>query len=217
MTNAPPPPESGQAPAPATATLHRSRIAETRIAAALAGLVFLFLQSSWGTGGAIPVALKWAGYPALIVCVLGRTWCAAYIGGLKGRTIVDRGPYSATRNPLYVFSFIGLAGIGLSSGMVSATIALALAFALYYRMIVAREESFLKERLGTLYEDYYAKVPRWIPDFSLWREADQPMGMPRNVYLAARDSAAFFIAPPLFMAIGTLQDAGMLPVLLRLP
>ncbi len=32
-----------------------------------------------------------------------------------------------------------------------------------------------------------------------------------------RDSAAFFIAPPLFMAIGALQDAGVLPVLLRLP
>ncbi len=210
MTDTPP-------PAPAKATLHRSRIAESRIAAVLAGLVFLFVQSRWGVAGDFPAALKWAGYPALIVCVLGRTWCAAYIGGLKGRTIVDRGPYSATRNPLYVFSFIGLAGIGLSSGMLSATVVLAVAFALYYRMIVAREETFLKERLGAPYEEYRAKVPRWIPDFSLWREADQPMGLPRNVYLAARDSAAFFIAPPLFMAIGALQDAGVLPVLLRLP
>lgn len=203
--------------APARATLHRSRIAESRIAAVLAGLVFLFVQSRWGVAGTFPVALKWAGYPALIVCVLGRVWCAAYIGGLKGRAMVDRGPYSATRNPLYVFSFIGLAGIGLSSGMVSVTVALAVAFVLYYRMIVAREESFLKERLGEAYEDYRARVPRWIPDFSLWREADQPMGLPRNVFLAARDSAAFFFAPPLFMAIGALQDAGLLPVLLRLP
>ncbi len=209
--------EPSPPPAKTKANLHRSRIAETRIAATLAGLVLLFVQSRWGTGGAIPVALKWAGYLALIVGVLGRTWCAAYIGGLKSRTVVDRGPYSATRNPLYVFSFVGLAGIGLSSGMASATIALAVAFAVYYRMIVAREESFLKERLGKPYEDYCAKVPRWIPDFSLWREADQPMGLPRNVYLAARDSAAFFVAPPLFMAIGALQDAGVLPVLLRLP
>ena len=201
----------------AAPSLHRSRIFETRIVAVLFAAALLFLQSTWGAGGWFPQTLRWVGYAAIIVCVLGRIWSAAYIGGQKSLIIVDRGPYSVTRNPLYVFSFFGVAGIGLSTGMATVAVVMAVAFALYYRKIVAREEAHLAARHDATYDDYLARVPRWFPDFSLWREADQAMGLPRNVYLAARDAAAFFLALPLFAAIGALQGAGILPVLLRLP
>ncbi len=197
--------------------MHKTRIKETRIVAILFAATLLVTQSLWGTDGLLPQAFRWVGYFLIIICVLGRTWSAAYIGGHKARIIVDLGPYSVTRNPLYVFSFIGAVGIGFCTGMATPALVIGIIYVVYYRMIVTREEEHLAARHGQIYRDYVARVPRWIPDFKLWREADEPMGYPRNVYLAARDASAFFLSWPMFAAIGWLQNLEILPVLLRLP
>jgi protein-S-isoprenylcysteine O-methyltransferase Ste14 len=197
--------------------MHKTRIKETRAVAILFAAVLLVTHSRWGTDGLLPQALRWVGYFLIIICVLGRTWSAAYIGGQKAKIIVDVGPYSVTRNPLYVFSFIGAIGIGFCTGMATPALVIAAIYVVYYRMIVAREEEHLTARHGKAYLDYMARVPRWIPDFKLWQEADEPMGYPRNVYLAARDASFFFLSWPMFALIGLLQDSGILPVLLRLP
>jgi protein-S-isoprenylcysteine O-methyltransferase Ste14 len=229
-TSRPKPKSTKQAakPAPAAASssakpaadlpaMHKTRIKETRVVAILFAAVILISQSLWGTDGIPAQALRWVGYFLIIICVLGRTWSAAYIGGHKARIIVDLGPYSVTRNPLYVFSFIGALGIGCSTGMVTPALVIGAVYVVYYRMIVAREEEHLTARHGEIYQAYVRRVPRWIPDFKLWQEADEPMGYPRNVYLAARDASAFFLALPLFAFIGWLQKIEILPVLLRLP
>jgi len=195
----------------------KTRIRTTRVAAAAVLLGLLFVAPSWGRHGAVAEILRWSGYLALIVGVMGRVWCAAYIGGRKSQLIVDVGPYSMTRNPLYVFSFAGLLGIGLVSGMLTVTALLAFAFALYYRRIVAGEELFLADRHGHEFAEYVKRVPRWIPRPGLYREAGEPMGLPRNVLITIRESSAFFLALPLFTLIGWLQETGILPVLARLP
>lgn len=197
--------------------MHKTRIKETRVVALLFAAIILVSQSLWGTDGLPAQALRWVGYFLIIICVLGRTWSAAYIGGQKARIIVDLGPYSVTRNPLYVFSFFGAVGIGFSTGMVTPGLVIVLVYVVYYRMIVAREEAHLAARHGEIYTDYVRRVPRWIPDFKLWQEANEPMGYPRNVYLAARDASAFFLAWPLFAFVGWLQKIEILPVLLHLP
>ena len=48
--------------------------------------------------------IEMAGLVLILVCILGRTWCTLYIGGLKKRELVTAGPYSVVRNPLYVFT-----------------------------------------------------------------------------------------------------------------
>ena len=204
-------------PAADLPVMHKTRIKETRIVAILFAATLLVTQSLWGTDGLLPQAFRWVGYFLIIICVLGRTWSAAYIGGHKARIIVDLGPYSVTRNPLYVFSFAGAVGIGFCTGMVTPALVIGAIYVIYYRMIVTREEEHLTARHGQIYRDYVARVPRWIPDFKLWQEADEPMGYPRNVYLAARDASAFFLSWPMFAAIGWLQNQEILPVLLRLP
>lgn len=195
----------------------KTRIHTTRVAAAVVVAGLLFVAPFWGRHSVVAETLRWGGYLALIVGVLGRVWCAAYIGGRKSQLIVDVGPYSMTRNPLYVFSFAGLLGVGLASGMLAVTALLALLFALYYRGVVAGEELFLADRHPDEFADYVRRVPRWIPRPALYREADEPMGLPRNVLITIRESAAFFLALPLFALIGWLQDSGILPVLARLP
>jgi len=195
----------------------KSRIRTTRTVAVVVLAGLLFVAPIWGRHGAVSEILRWSGYLALIVGVMGRVWCAAYIGGRKSQLIIDVGPYSTTRNPLYVFSFVGLLGIGLVSGMLTVAALLALAFALYYRGVVAGEERFLAGRHAQEFADYVKRVPRWIPRPGLYREAGEPMGLPRNVLITIRESSAFFLALPLFSLIGWLQASGALPVLVRLP
>ena len=62
------------------------------------------------------VSIEWVGIALILVCIAGRTWCTAYIGGRKKRELVTTGPYSIVRNPLYVFTLIGAVGVGLQFG-----------------------------------------------------------------------------------------------------
>ena len=94
--------------------------------------------------------IEWIGYPLVLIGVLGRTWCTMYVGGRKNDQLVDQGPYSLVRNPLYVFSFIGIAGAGASTGMLTAAVLGMLAFALYYPSIVQRDKPFSSAASATL-------------------------------------------------------------------
>lgn len=78
--------------------------------------VVLFSQSLRLPGTPVHEALEMAGMAMIAVAVLGRTWSSLYIGGRKNAELVQFGPYSLMRNPLYTFSFIGAAGIGLQLG-----------------------------------------------------------------------------------------------------
>lgn len=210
--------DAQQAPAPDQGDPRiKTRIRRTRAAAIVLVLALLFVAPLWERHGLLPELLRWIGYAALIVGVMGRVWCSAYIGGRKSQIIVDVGPYSMVRNPLYVFSFVGLLGIGLSTGMLTVTLFLAVVFGIYYRGVVRGEEIFLTARHPKEFGDYVKRVPRWIPDFGGYREAGEPMGLPRNVLLTITQSSAFLLAFPLFALIAWLQEAGLLPILLRLP
>ena len=195
----------------------KARIRTSRAVTAIVLLALLFVAPYWGRDGPVAEILRWTGYLALIVGVMGRVWCSAYIGGRKSQIVIDVGPYSMTRNPLYVFSFAGLVGVGLVAGMLTVTLLLAIVFALYYRGVVAGEEAYLTQKHPEEFGDYMRRVPRWVPDLRRYREGTEPMGLPRNVLITIRESAVFFLALPLFALIGWLQESGTLPVLLRLP
>ena len=160
---------------------------------------------------------KWSGFAAVTLCVLGRCWCAAYIAGRKNRVLVTAGPYSVVRNPLYLFSFFGVVGIGSLSGTVTLTALLAVLFAVYYREVSLREEAVLGATFGDRYAAYRTRVPAWLPRFRLWQDAPSMSVELKPFLCSIRDSAWFFAAIPAFEALWALQDAGALPILLRLP
>lgn len=203
-------------PDSASPSLLKARIRHTRWAALPLLALLLTARPLW-TRPLVLGAADWLGYAALIVCVLGRAWCAAYIGGRKTHELITIGPFSVVRNPLYVFSFIGVLGIGLISGMIVVTALLAALFALYYREVVRREEAVLGERFGAVYEDYRRRVPRWWPRPDLWRDEAEIMVKPAMLWATMRDAAWFFVAFPALEAIDHLQRADILPVLIGLP
>jgi len=77
-------------------------------------------------------------------------------------TIVDRGPYRLTRNPIYLGMVLGL--IGLAIALNSLWLLLTLVpFALVIRYgVVASEEAYLERKFGDDYRRYRARVRRWL-------------------------------------------------------
>lgn len=199
-----------------------SRVQQRRRLVLLAAVVLLvasvpFLRSATGAGSVLHEMAEICGGLLILVCVLGRTWSSLYIAGSKRETIVDFGPYSVVRNPLYVFSVLGAAGVGLWSG--SAVLAALLAgvtFAVFHG-VVRSEERFLAGRFGPDFAEYCERVPRWIPAASRWADAERVSIRPSSVVSTFLESAVFLAAIPLFEAIEFLQQAGVFPVLLRLP
>lgn len=163
------------------------------------------------------VLLDMLGILCLIACIVGRTWSAIYIGERKGRELVQVGPYSVVRNPLYLSSFIGMIGAALLSGMFTLLILAVIAFAAYYRVTIAREEEYLRERHGAAYDAYARAVPRWRPRLSGWRDVPRVSTSPALVLKHLRESSFFFLSFFFFESIRLLHDAGIVPVLIRLP
>jgi protein-S-isoprenylcysteine O-methyltransferase Ste14 len=157
------------------------------------------------------------GVACLAICLAGRGWSSVYVAGRKNQELVTAGPYSLVRNPLYVFSFIGLVGIGLISGMFALLLVAAGAFVVYYRSVVRREEAYLAGRHGELFASYVQTVPRWWPRFAAWRDVPALEIKPGLIGIHLRDSSLFFLAFVFFKACELARDYGLLRPLLYLP
>jgi hypothetical protein len=152
-----------------------------------------------------------------MICIAGRTWCALYIGGRKKKVLVDQGPYSVSRNPLYLFSVLGGLGVGLQAGNLTTGLVLGLFIFMLFSVVIAQEEAFLKGRFPGDFAAYAAAVPRWGPRLSNWHSDLELIVQPRLVLVTFRDALWFLAAIPLLEGIEMLQNAGWLPVLLHLP
>ncbi|WP_240387218.1 methyltransferase family protein [Brevundimonas naejangsanensis] len=188
------------------------------LAAALAvilGLAFV-TRPNWGSDG-LHEGLEAVGLCLIVICIVGRAWCSLYIGGRKKAEIVDRGPYSISRNPLYIFSFMGAFGVGAQTGSLTmATMFLVLTVAVFYAT-VKREEAWLSGAFGEAYAAYCARTPRFGPDFSKWRDVETLDVRPRFFLTTLRDGLVFLLAVPLFESVERLQDLGWLSTLIHLP
>jgi protein-S-isoprenylcysteine O-methyltransferase Ste14 len=91
-----------------------NRIAVSRI---FAGAFFFLLActDSAQEDSIVSAILFLLGLVLVGIATVGRLWCALYIAGYKDSDLITSGPYSITRNPLYFFSFVGFAGIGLAT------------------------------------------------------------------------------------------------------
>ena len=101
-----------------------------------------------------------AGLP-LSACGLGlRAWAAGHLA--KDQRLATSGPYSFTRNPLYLGTLItalGLAAAARSSGL---ALLFTVLFTLVYLPAIELEEQHLMEILPG-YEEFAARVPLLVP------------------------------------------------------
>ena len=187
--------------------------------AVLISVIFISLLFV-GTSTQVPESfhehIEQVGIILIVAAIMGRMWCTLYIGGRKSAEIVSGGPYSITRNPLYVFSSVGAAGIGAMSGSITVAVAFAVITALAFHYVIKVEEAYLEQAFGEPYRVYMARVPRFFPNPRLFRENDLLSVRPQLLYRTFTDGLVFVVAYPFFEMVEYLQNAGVVPVLLRL-
>jgi protein-S-isoprenylcysteine O-methyltransferase Ste14 len=201
--------------ATAVHNLHTNRIAWSR--------VFIFLVLCYvllfNPPDFIPQTIRdlgeILGFVFLAAATLGRIWCLTYIAGIKNEILVTEGPYSVVRNPLYVFSFVGAVGFGLTVENPLLALLLALVFSFYYPYVVRGEERFLESIHPEKFREYSAVTPRWIPDFSLFREPAAVTISPMRIRKGMLDAMWFLWAVFLWEVTEQVREAGLVHALLE--
>jgi protein-S-isoprenylcysteine O-methyltransferase Ste14 len=76
--------------------------------------------------------------------------------------LVQNGPYSMSRNPIYLGNTLFMIGIGLAAGMLWFIIFAIVAAFLTQKLAIDYEEPHLEQRFGKKYRDYCKRVRRWL-------------------------------------------------------
>ena len=107
--------------------------------------------------------LEQIGVILIIACVLGRCWAMLYIGGKKNDRLVTTGPYSLCRNPLYVFSVMGVVGFGfMIQSLIYTVVLTSVTFAILLQA-ARKEEGCLSDKFAEDYVYYRNNTPRFLP------------------------------------------------------
>ncbi|HEX9903978.1 MAG TPA: isoprenylcysteine carboxylmethyltransferase family protein [Propylenella sp.] len=185
-------------------------------AAVLAAALLPFVRIR-GDETLLQEVMETAGIGLIVLAILGRSWCTLYIGGRKAREIVAHGPYSISRNPLYVFSLIGIFGIGAQTGsLILGPLLGAIGFAVFLPVILM-EERALARRFGEAYKDYRTRVPRFGPRPSAWRDRETVPAHPRRIIQTAAEAMLLLLAIPLFEGVEWLQETDRVAALVSIP
>jgi hypothetical protein len=86
-----------------------------------------------------------------------------------------------------------------------------------FQVVARHEERFLAATFPADFAAYAARVPRFWPRLSQWREADELRVKPRLVRRTFFEACLFLLALPAAQLVTSLQQLGLLPVLLDLP
>ena len=168
-------------------------------------------------GTVVPSVLFIAGLALVGVATVGRLWCSLYISGRKDDELITVGPYSITRNPLYFFSFLGFAGVGLATETLTLAGAMVAFFSILYPVIIRREERFLRGHFGARYVDYCSRVPRFFPNPSRYVEPDSWVVDTRRFRRTMLDVVWFVWLVALIELVEALHELGIVAPLFRLP
>ncbi len=113
-----------------------------------------------------------------------RAWAAGHLA--KDRRLATSGPYSFTRNPLYLGTLITALGLAAAARSIGLAVLFTALFLLVYLPAIELEEQHLSEILWG-YADYAARVPLLIPR---WPERFGPDRFSAALYKKNRDYQA---------------------------
>ncbi len=77
-------------------------------------------------------------------------------------TIITKGPYQFSRNPIYLSFQIILSSFAFFFNSIIPLLFIPLLFFLLSKLVIEKEEHYLKNKFGKIYLDYCEKVNRWI-------------------------------------------------------
>lgn len=171
----------------------------------------LFAAPIWTRTHWVFEILEVLGIALLIGGVLGRFWAILYIGGRKNNMVMQDGPYSICRHPLYLFSTMAVAGFGLMLGSLVLTAVFTILTFLILSQTAAKEEDRLRSAFGADYETYAARVPRIWPKPSLFRSEPEVTFRVDHLRTNLMDALVFLSFIPIAEFAQELKEAGWLP------
>ena len=77
-------------------------------------------------------------------------------------TIVTRGPYRFSRNPMYLSLTMLYLGIAVTANALWVLLLVVPILAAMHRLVIVREERYLERKFGDTYLRYRSRVRRWI-------------------------------------------------------
>ena len=179
-------------------------------------IIFLFSQHKILESGVLDLAMELVSIVLIFIGVSGRLWSTLFISGYKTTNLITVGPYSISRNPLYFFSFIAIIGIAVETEMITIVLLVLICFAIFYPVVILKEEKLLLQLHGKDFEEYCKRVPRFIPNFKLYTEPDKYVFETRLYRKAFFDSMWFVLAYPALEIIEKLHEHNILPTYLYL-
>jgi protein-S-isoprenylcysteine O-methyltransferase Ste14 len=127
----------------------------TRLSGVLAVLFIIFADPTSST-----LVL---GLPIIVMGEAIRIWSSGHIH--KNEVLTVTGPYSLTRNPLYLGSFILAAGFVVAMDVLWMSLVFLLFFVVVYWATIRWEEDKMKRKFPTQWEEYQRRIPRFFPLF----------------------------------------------------
>lgn len=188
-------------------TRHRIGLWRAVTAGVLLALAFgeTHAEDAWLAG-----AMVCAGVAAVSLATVGRLWCALYISGRKSVALVDQGPYSVCRHPLYVCNFVGVAGLGLLTESVVLAGSLVAAFALIYPAVIRSEDRGLAAGFPE-HAEYLSRTPAFWPRVRLYR-SERTWVVHVGAYLRnVADSVWFLLGAAVIEAMDRMHELQWLP------
>jgi protein-S-isoprenylcysteine O-methyltransferase Ste14 len=107
--------------------------------------------------------MKWllCGVAIAILGLLLRGYASGHLR--KHKQLATSGPYAFTRNPLYLGSVLLAAGFSVASHSWISTLLLAAYLAIFYPVVIRREQGELKTLYGAAFMEYASQVPAFWP------------------------------------------------------
>lgn len=187
----------------------KRRIAILRLFAVAALPLILFTRPYWAEDTPPLEMMENIGLLLVVAAVLGRFWAILYIGAMKNRAVLEEGPYSICRHPLYFFSTLGVTGFGLMLGSVTLALILGTVTFLILSATAAREEAWLRGAFGPAYDGYAARVPRVWPRPALFRSSETISVSVRALRVNFADALVFLAFIPLAEGINGAKSAAL--------
>ena len=195
----------------------QQRTGLSKMVGGLAFVVVALTQSGWELHhDDVATFLYSTGLALAAIGAAGRIWCSFFISGRKDGQLVTEGPYSISRNPLYVFSCIGLVGVGLTTETLTYPLLFLVIFGVYYPGIMSREERRLEEMFGEAYRHYRQRVPRFWPQPRLYHEPASWSGNPRLFRRHILSDIWFVWIAAIIELVEGFRKVGWLPHLVQL-
>lgn len=172
--------------------------------------LIVFSQSAWRATPVLHHGLEALGSLIIVAAVLGRFWAILYIGGRKNRQVVQDGPYSMCRHPLYFSTTIGALGLGLLLGSFVIAALLAMLALGILTATAIREEKFLRAEFAPEYDLYAARVPRILPNLSLFHTEAEVTFNTGTLRTNLADALGFLAVIPFAEVMEALRESDLL-------